>query len=56
MVTLVGVHQALDMHLLEQLRFLENDIPIATFVTEYRPRAIDVPEDLEALIAEGIDD
>jgi 3-deoxy-manno-octulosonate cytidylyltransferase (CMP-KDO synthetase) len=41
---------------LEQLRFLENDIPIATFVTEYRPRAIDVPKDLEALIAEGIDD
>lgn len=41
---------------LEQLRFLENDIPIATFVTEYRPRAIDVSEDLEALIAEGIDD
>ena len=41
---------------LEQLRFLENDIPIATFVTEYHPRAVDVREDLEALISEKIND
>ena len=41
---------------LEQLRFLENDIPIATFVTEYRPRAVDVPEDLERMLKDGIDD
>jgi 3-deoxy-manno-octulosonate cytidylyltransferase (CMP-KDO synthetase) len=38
-----------DREKLEQLRFLVADIPIATFVTEYRPRAVDVPEDLEAL-------
>jgi len=41
---------------LEQLRFLENDIPIATFVTDYRPRAVDVPEDLERMVNEGLDD
>ena len=40
---------------LEQLRFLENDIPIATFVTEYYPRAVDVPDDLERMLEEGID-
>jgi 3-deoxy-D-manno-octulosonate cytidylyltransferase len=34
---------------LEQLRFLVADIPIATFVTDYRPRAVDVPEDLRAI-------
>lgn len=34
---------------LEQLRFLVADIPIATFVTDYRPRAVDVPEDLHAI-------
>jgi len=34
---------------LEQLRFLVADIPIATFVTTYRPRAVDVPEDLAAI-------
>jgi 3-deoxy-D-manno-octulosonate cytidylyltransferase len=38
-----------DREKLEQLRFLVADIPIATFVTDYRPRAVDVPEDLEAL-------
>ena len=38
---------------LEQLRFLENDIPMATFVTDYRPRAVDVPEDLERMLKEG---
>jgi len=38
-----------DREKLEQLRFLVADIPIATFVTEYRPRAVDVPEDLEAI-------
>ncbi len=41
---------------LEQLRFLENDIPIATFVTDYRPRAVDVPEDLERMLKEGVYD
>lgn len=34
---------------LEQLRFLVADIPIATFVTDYVPRAVDVPEDLVAI-------
>lgn len=38
-----------DREKLEQLRFLVADIPIATFVTQYRPRAVDVPEDLAAL-------
>lgn len=38
---------------LEQLRFLANDIPIATFVTDYTPRAVDVPEDLERMLKEG---
>ena len=38
---------------LEQLRFLENDIPIATFVTDYRPRAVDVPEDLERMLKDS---
>jgi 3-deoxy-manno-octulosonate cytidylyltransferase (CMP-KDO synthetase) len=38
-----------DREKLEQLRFLVADIPIATFVTEYRPRAVDVPEDLQAI-------
>ena len=37
---------------LEQLRFLANDIPIATFVTDYIPRAVDVPEDLERMLKE----
>lgn len=37
---------------LEQLRFLANDIPIATFVTDYTPRAVDVPEDLERMLKE----
>jgi len=41
---------------LEQLRFLENDIPIATFVTDYRPRAVDVPEDLERMLKDGFDE
>jgi len=41
---------------LEQLRFLENDIPIATFVTDYRPRAVDVPEDLERMLKDGVND
>ena len=41
---------------LEQLRFLENDIPIATFVTEYRPRAVDVPEDLERMLKDSGDE
>lgn len=41
---------------LEQLRFLENDIPIATFVTEYRPRAVDVPEDLERMLKDRGDE
>ncbi len=39
---------------LEQLRFLANDIPIATFVTDYRPHAVDVPEDLERMLREGL--
>jgi 3-deoxy-D-manno-octulosonate cytidylyltransferase len=38
-----------DREKLEQLRFLVADIPIATFVTDYRPRAVDVPEDLVAI-------
>jgi 3-deoxy-manno-octulosonate cytidylyltransferase (CMP-KDO synthetase) len=38
---------------LEQLRFLANDIPIATFVTDYTPRAVDVPEDLERMLKEA---
>jgi 3-deoxy-D-manno-octulosonate cytidylyltransferase len=38
-----------DREKLEQLRFLVADIPIATFVTDYRPRAVDVPEDLDAI-------
>lgn len=38
---------------LEQLRFLANDIPVATFVTDYTPRAVDVPEDLERMLKEG---
>jgi len=37
---------------LEQLRFLANDIPITTFVTDYTPRAVDVPEDLERMLKE----
>lgn len=35
---------------LEQLRFLANDIPVATFVTDYTPHAVDVPEDLEQMV------
>ena len=38
---------------LEQLRFLANDIPIATFVTDYTPKAVDVPEDLERMLKEA---
>lgn len=38
-----------DREKLEQLRFLVADIPIATFVTDYLPRSVDVPEDLEAI-------
>ena len=38
---------------LEQLRFLANDIPVATFVTDYTPRAVDVPEDLERMLKEA---
>lgn len=38
-----------DREKLEQLRFLVADIPIATFVTDYRPQSVDVPEDLAAI-------
>ena len=38
-----------DREKLEQLRFLVADIPIATFVTAYVPRAVDVPEDLDQI-------
>jgi 3-deoxy-D-manno-octulosonate cytidylyltransferase len=41
---------------LEQLRFLANDIPIATFVTDYTPKAVDVPEDLERMLKEAGND
>jgi 3-deoxy-D-manno-octulosonate cytidylyltransferase len=45
----VGRSELEDREKLEQLRFLVADIPIATFVTDYRPRAVDVPEDLVAI-------
>jgi CMP-2-keto-3-deoxyoctulosonic acid synthetase len=35
-----------DREKLEQLRFLVADIPIATFVTDYRPRASTFPKTL----------
>jgi 3-deoxy-manno-octulosonate cytidylyltransferase (CMP-KDO synthetase) len=35
---------------LEQLRFLEHGIPVRTFVTDYVPSAIDVPEDLARVL------
>jgi 3-deoxy-D-manno-octulosonate cytidylyltransferase len=44
-----GPSELEDREKLEQLRFLVADIPITTFVTEYRPRAVDVPEDLHAI-------
>jgi 3-deoxy-D-manno-octulosonate cytidylyltransferase len=44
-----GRSEVEDREKLEQLRFLVADIPIATFVTDYRPRAVDVPEDLAAI-------
>lgn len=44
-----GASELEEREKLEQLRFLVHDIPIATFVTDYHPRAVDVPEDLERL-------
>jgi 3-deoxy-manno-octulosonate cytidylyltransferase (CMP-KDO synthetase) len=40
---------------LEQLRWLENGYKISTRITKHESVSIDSPEDLEKIVAEGID-